>query len=76
MLLAESLTMPEADKAQAKVQHDKFFRKGHIFLYVGAGLAVLSFAFWIASEVRHEPTWRLILPTLLIMYVLVYLTMV
>jgi len=74
--LAKSLTVPEADKAQAKVQHDIFFHRGHFFLYVGVGLAVLSFTFWIVSEVRHEPTWRLILPALLIMYVLVHITMV
>lgn len=76
LLLAKSLTLPEADRAQARIQHDKVSHKGHIFLYVGVGLAILSFVFWIASEVRHEPVWRLILPTLLIMYVLVYLMMV
>ena len=69
--------MSVSDKAQeAKKQHDKFLHKGNIFWYVGVCFAILSFVFWIASELRHEPVWRLILPTLMIMYVLVHLTMV
>ena len=75
-LLAESLVMSDTDKAQVKIQREKIFYKGQIFLYVGVCLAVMSFAFWFASEVHHEPVWRLILPALMIMYVLVHLTMV
>jgi hypothetical protein len=74
--LAKSLAVPEANKVHAKIQHDKFFHRGYIFDYLGIVLAVLSFAFWIASEVHHEPTWRLIMPALLIIYVLAHITMV
>jgi len=77
VLLAKSLlSISQADKEQAKIQRDEFTRKGHIFGYIGIVLASLSFAFWIASEVRHEPTWRLILPVLLCLYLLLQFVMV
>ena len=76
ILLGRSFTMSEADKIQAKIESDKLSHKGSIFHYLGIGLAVLSFLFWIASEVRREPTWRLILPVLLGLYLLVQFIMV
>jgi len=68
MLLARSLTIPEPDKTETKVQSDKFSHKSSIFYYSGLGLAILSLALWIVSEVRREPAWRLIIPILLCLY--------
>ncbi len=75
-LLAKSLSMSEADKIQVKIERDELLRKGSIFYYFGISAAILSFLFWIASEIRHEPTWRLIPLGLLIFYLLLQFIMV
>jgi len=76
ILLGRSFTMSEADRIQAKMESDKFLHKGSTFYYIGIGLAVSSFLFWIASQVCREPTWRLILPALLGIYFLMQFIMV
>ncbi|MHC4616518.1 MAG: hypothetical protein ACYTEQ_02060 [Planctomycetota bacterium] len=74
--LAMSATVAESEKSQAKMKHEEFLRKGLIFGYLGLGLAVLSFIFWIGAEGYREGPWRVLFPILLGFYLLLQFVMV
>ncbi|HUW17869.1 MAG TPA: hypothetical protein VMW16_01040 [Sedimentisphaerales bacterium] len=74
--LARSATVAESEKAQAKMKHEELLRKGLIFGYLGLGLAVLSFIFWVGAEGYREAPWRVLLPLLLGFYLLLQFVMV
>jgi hypothetical protein len=75
-LQANSIAGRARDGAQARIESPKFMRKGGIFWWFGFVSAILAFLFWVVSEFRAEPAWRLIPLGLLICYSLSQLIMV
>ena len=63
--------MPKAEKIQAKVEQEKFVKRGSQLQYLGMGLAALSFVVWVISGYwsRHRLWWYIPL-ILFVVYVL------
>ncbi|MHC4623247.1 MAG: hypothetical protein ACYS4W_05025 [Planctomycetota bacterium] len=76
LFLARSYTVAESEKAEAKMKHEEFLRRGLIFGYLGLGLAVLSLIFWLGAEGYREGPWRVLFPLLLGFYLLLQFVMV
>jgi hypothetical protein len=76
VVLAKSFSVSQADKAQARAENSELLHKGHIFQYFGVAFAILGFLFWLVSEFRREPVWRMIPFVLLVFYFLLQLIIV
>jgi len=67
--------MSEADKLQAKAEHDKFNKNGKVFLLISWIFALLGLLFWFISKFHKEPVWWTIPLSLFITWFLLQFVM-
>ena len=73
---ARAVTLPESERAAARVETSRFFSRGSVIGYIGLLFALASVAFVVVSARRHEPVWRSLTFALLIFYVILLFTLI
>jgi hypothetical protein len=65
-----AVTLPESDRAAARVEASRYSSRGLVIAYIGLPVALASLAFLVVSARRHEPAWRSVTFALLCFYVM------
>ena len=73
---AHAVTLPESDRADAKMEASSFSSRGVVLGCAGVAFALTSVGFAVASARRHEPARRSIVVGLLLCYVMLQLLLV
>jgi hypothetical protein len=74
--IACGVTLPESERAAARLEAKRFSRRAAPLAYLGLAFALASAIFVVMSARKREPAWRSVTFALLFFYVMLHFTLI